>query len=88
MGRIDDQIRQTDDQLLTMFDRFDDRFNQTAVSVQQLRRVLAQVDPRAALRRGYAILRGTQAVGEVVEIETNTAIMKATVMEYMAYDKK
>ena len=88
MSRIDDQARHTGDQLLTMFDRFDDRFDQAESTVMQLRRVLAQVDPRAALRRGYAILRGTQAVGEVIEIETNTAIMKATVMEYTAYDKK
>ena len=88
LGRISDQIRSTNRQLEDVFERLEHRFEQAETVTQQLRRILAQVDPRVALRRGYAILRGTQAVGEIVEIETNTAIMKAKVMEYTANGKE
>lgn len=88
LNRISDQIRSTGQQLEDMYERFEYRFEQAETATQQLLRILAQVDPRVALRRGYAILRGTQAVGEIVEIETNTAIMKAKVMEYTANGKE
>lgn len=88
LNRISDQIRSTGQQLEDMYERFEHRFEQAETATQQLRRILAQVDPGVALRRGYAILRGTQAVGEIVEIETNTAIMKAKVMEYTANGKE
>ena len=88
LNRISDQIRSTGQQLEDMYERFEYRFERAETATQQLRRILAQVDPGVALRRGYAILRGTQAVGEIVEIETNTAIMKAKVMEYTANGKE
>ncbi|MFZ2836130.1 MAG: exodeoxyribonuclease VII large subunit [Candidatus Saccharimonadales bacterium] len=53
--------------------------------LRMLRTILQQLDPQTVLQRGYALLRGTQAVGEVIEIETATAIMKAKVE---AYDTK
>ena len=68
----------------TMFDRFEDRYNQAEANIRQLTRILAHVDPRAALRRGYAIVRGDHDVGAVIEIETKDDIMKAKVMERTA----
>jgi exodeoxyribonuclease VII large subunit len=53
--------------------------------LRTLRTILQQLDPQTVLQRGYALLRGTQAIGEVIEIETATAIMKAKVE---AYDTK
>lgn len=53
--------------------------------LQTLRTILLQLDPKTVLQRGYALIRGKQAVGEVIEIETIHAIMKAKVE---AYDKK
>lgn len=50
----------------------------------RLRQVLAQLDPNVVLRRGYGLLRGKQAVGETLEIETFKAIMKAKVESYDA----
>lgn len=50
--------------------------------LRTLRTILQQLDPQTVLQRGYALLRGTQAVGEVIEIETATAIMKARVEVY------
>jgi exodeoxyribonuclease VII large subunit len=46
-----------------------------------LRQVLQQLDPHTVLSRGYALLRGLQKVGATVEIETNTAILKAEVKD-------
>ncbi|MNH50399.1 Exodeoxyribonuclease 7 large subunit [compost metagenome] len=61
------------------------RFDAQHERLQTLRTILQQIDPQTVLQRGYALLRGKQAVGEVIEIETMTAIMKAKVE---TYDKK
>lgn len=47
-----------------------------------LRRVLAQLDPNHVLARGYAVLRGRHALGEMIEIETAHEVMKAEVTAY------
>jgi exodeoxyribonuclease VII large subunit len=52
--------------------------------LRTLRTILQQLDPQTVLQRGYALLRGKQAIGEVIEIETMTAIMKAKVETYDA----
>lgn len=49
--------------------------------LDSLKSVLAQLDPRTVLARGYAILHGKPSVGEKVEIETNKAILKAEVLD-------
>ena len=51
------------------------------MNVRQLARILTHVDPHAALRRGYAIVRGDHEVGAMIEVETKDSIMKAKVME-------
>lgn len=38
------------------------------------RRILGELDPEKVLARGYAIVRGSMKVGEIVEIETNNVI--------------
>jgi exonuclease VII large subunit len=48
----------------------------------RMRRVLAQLDPSVVMKRGYALIRGKQAVGETLEIETYSAIIKAKVEHY------
>lgn len=50
-----------------------------------LKQTLVQLNPRLALQRGYAIVRGEAKVGREIEIETLEAIMKA---EVKTYDKK
>lgn len=77
--------RETRQLLLEAGRMFDSNYKTTAQEVEGLTRTLAQLNPRVALQRGYAIVRGQAAVGQTVEIETLTAIMKA---EVTAYDKK
>jgi exodeoxyribonuclease VII large subunit len=47
--------------------------------VQSIKNILAQLDPQTVLKRGYALLRGMQKVGAMVEIETNQVILEAEV---------
>ncbi len=58
----------------------------TEVNIEQrqeqlgsLRRVLAQLDPQTVLARGYALIRGLQKIGAMIEIETDKTIIKAEV---------
>jgi len=48
-------------------------------TVTSLKSVLAQLNPNAVLARGYAIIRGVQAIGETIEVETSKDIIKAEV---------
>ena len=50
--------------------------------VQSRIRLISEYDPELALARGYAMIRGNCAVGEVIEIQTNKALMKARVEAY------
>lgn len=43
------------------------------------RQVLTQLNPEVVLARGYALVRGTQKVGETIEVETSLAILEAEV---------
>lgn len=49
--------------------------------LQNLRDVLAQLNPYTVLARGYALVRGVQRIGEIIEVETNQSIMKAEVRD-------
>lgn len=54
--------------------RIDDTLN-------AMRHVLTQLDPQTVLMRGYALVRGSMTVGQIIEVETNHAIMKAEVKD-------
>jgi exonuclease VII large subunit len=49
--------------------------------LQALRDVLAQLNPQTVLARGYALIRGSQKVGETIVIETNQTIINAEVRD-------
>jgi exodeoxyribonuclease VII large subunit len=44
--------------------------------------LLAELDPARVLERGYAIIRGQQTIGSLIDIETANAIMKARIESY------
>ena len=41
--------------------------------------ILAQLDPRRVLARGYAIIRGDEAIGRIIEIEKHDIVIRAEV---------
>lgn len=73
------QIDVTNNYLTEILQRIDDKFDESTNNLLNLRRILAQLDPKIVLKRGYALVFGAQKVGEVITIETNKNIMKAEV---------
>lgn len=55
------------------------RLTERADTLAQTRRVLAELDPRRVLERGYALLRGDVVLGATVQIETKKTIIEAEV---------
>lgn len=70
-GKIDEAAAVTERQIEERRQRLD-----------QTRRLLAEFDPARVLERGYALVRGTLAVGGQIEIQTARAIIKARIDEY------
>lgn len=81
---IDVRRREVSGRLASALSSIERQIMQTDERFFRLRQVLAQLDPNVVLGRGYALLRGKQAVGETLEIETFNAIMKAKVETYEA----
>jgi exodeoxyribonuclease VII large subunit len=57
----------------------DQRTQHYDTQVASLRRVLAELDPRRVLERGYALVRGVIDIGNLIEIEKSSAIITAEV---------
>lgn len=49
--------------------------------LHHLRQVMRQLDPKNVLRRGYAIVKGEVAMGEVIEIEKSDILITAEVRD-------
>lgn len=65
--------------LLGVLDTIDDRIDEQSEKVRSVRRVLNELDPAKVLARGYALLRGEQKVGGILEIETAKHILTTEV---------
>ncbi|HEU4830662.1 MAG TPA: exodeoxyribonuclease VII large subunit, partial [Candidatus Saccharimonadales bacterium] len=80
MASVIDQQRQAVKEMLRQaFDTTERSIQSHAQQLDSLRLVLSQLDPHTVLARGYALVRGLQKVGQVIEIETNKVILKAEV---------
>lgn len=79
---LEAQSRQIHELLTRSLATVDEHIRGSERQLDAARGLLAAYDPRAVLQRGYAILRGRQAVGEVVTVETKQAILKAKVESY------
>ncbi len=55
------------------------RYEEYDIYLISLRRVLAELDPRKVLRRGYALIRGEAVAGKVIEIEKSDILITAEV---------
>lgn len=63
------------DALDSIINKVDERLDQ----IGNMNRLLNQLNPYTVLARGYALVRGAQKVGQIIEVETNKSIMKAEV---------
>ena len=57
----------------------DDKIQRQADKLAGMKSIIRQLDPVMVLERGYAIIRGKAVVGETIEIQTATSIIKAEV---------
>ncbi len=78
---IDQQSTEVRASLVKMLDRTNERIDQHSDIVTGIRNVLAQLNPQTVLARGYALIRGNQNIGDIIEVETNQIIMKAEVKD-------
>ena len=67
--------------LTEILQRTNQHIDSYTVRLTSIRSVLTQLNPQKVLERGYALLRGTQNVGDIIEVETNQIIMKAEVRD-------
>jgi len=68
-------------QLDAAFNRVRERLDDAFERLATLRLAVSQLSPESALRRGYAIVRGSSEVGAMLEIETQKSILKAEVKD-------
>lgn len=76
MTRQSQEVRQS---LAKVLDRTSDKIDGHSEKIGSIRRVLAELDPNKVLARGYALLRGKQEPGHILEIETYATILETEV---------
>lgn len=76
---IDRQKQIINDSLITMIIGIERALDDQSRRLVSLQSVLAQLDPKAVLNRGYALIRGLVKTGEIINIETNKLLIKAEV---------
>lgn len=74
-------VRLTLSDILT---RTEDVINRHLEQLHGVRSILAQLSPHTVLARGYALVRGLQKIGQMIEVETNQSIIKAEVKDVQA----
>lgn len=65
--------------LAHILESVDDKIDERTEKINSIRRVLAELDPNKVLARGYALLRGKQEPGSILEIETYSTILETEV---------
>ena len=73
---------QLDQQQQTALGQWRRAINQRLGHLRTQQRMIAEYDPETVLRRGYALVRGPQQLGSVVEITTIKARMRARIENY------
>lgn len=76
---IEQMAQQVRDLVSDTFENVVDGIRNMGETLEARRLVLAQLNPDTVLARGYALVRGTQKPGEVIEVETVKAILEAEV---------
>ena len=78
---IADEGERVKDQLERIFTLIEDVHEATSDQLTNMRRVLAELDPKRVLTRGYAIVRGELVVGSEIEIEKHDKVITAEVRD-------
>ena len=81
---IEQYSGRTRDSLEIAFRRIQEKLDGTFEHLGTMQVVIAQLNPDNVLKRGYALLRGEQKVGAIIEVETLKTVMKAEVRDVRA----
>lgn len=76
---IDNKLAGIRSQLADVITSIDRRYSRQQDQLDGLRRVLAELDPRKVLARGYALVRGDITEGKIIEIEKSDIVITAEV---------
>lgn len=76
---IKERSAQVNSLLMQSLTRIEDSLDMNFDQLRATRSILSQLNPQTVLARGYAIMRGSQKVGALIEVETNKSIIKAEV---------
>jgi exodeoxyribonuclease VII large subunit len=76
---IDNKIANVRTQMRSAIQAIDRRYTYSQDRVDNLRRVLSELDPRKVLARGYALVRGEIGPGKIIEIEKSDIVITAEV---------
>lgn len=76
---IEQFSRQNKERLEDAHRRVNEKLNDAFERLSVMRLAIAQLDPSAVLRRGYALVRGDNKIGSIIEVETAEQIIQAEV---------
>jgi len=76
---VTQQSQAVKDMLVEASEKIQDKLDDAYMDLANIREVLQQLNPMTVLARGYALIRGVQKVGQLVEVETSHVIIKAEV---------
>lgn len=76
---INYQQQTVQDIIVGVVQKIDQHVDQRIQRITSVRQILAELDPNKVLERGYALIRGTIAVGSTITIEKSNAIIEAEV---------
>lgn len=65
--------------ILGALEKINTKTDEKLLQISNMKKVLNQLSPHTIMTRGYAIIRGVQKVGQIIEVETRNNIMKAEV---------
>lgn len=74
MQEVNRERSRLDASLLSMLESMQRRQQYAREKLESRRQLLGELDPNRVLRRGYAIVRGELALGQSIEIETDTIV--------------
>ncbi len=78
---ISEQSSDVRNSLIVVVERITTQIDHASDTVAGLQNILAQLNPQTVLARGYALVRGLQKVGQLIEVETKQSIMKVEVKD-------
>lgn len=76
---IDHYQNKVKDEMMQAFGRIEQQAATHSDRLDMMRKIIYQLNPQTVLKKGYAVVRGSQAVGGIIEVETIKNILKAEV---------